>query len=127
MSFDAKAWIAAHEPPSYIAQDGTTHTGKLWSHLEYLKWLKVFASWASTEREDAAYAAELQRLIASMGFTEGVVEEMLGLPSVALEEMMAGFFVLQRAGRKSPPATLEPPLPLPLNPTTGPVSAPSAS
>jgi len=113
MSFDAKAWIAAHEPPTYIDRAGKTHTGRLWSHIEYLKWVQVFVSWRKGELANEAYEGELRKLIESMGFTAGGIDEMIALPSVALEEMLKGFFVLQRkGGEESPVSAASTPAPL---------------
>lgn len=132
MAFDAKAWIAAHEPPTYIDRAGVTHTGRLWSHLQWKKWLGVLVEWdARREREeplsDEQYEAELRQLLSSMEFPEAVVNEMIDLPSVALEQMVQGFFSLQRAGREPRPSTPAPPVPSEKNPTIAPASEPSAS
>jgi hypothetical protein len=120
MSFDAQAWIKAHEPPTYIDRAGVTHTGRLWSHLEYIRWVKVFEKWLTQPETgdaltDDQYETELRRMFSSLGFADEIVEEMINLPSVALEQMAEGFFVCQLAGRQ-PPSTPEPPLPS--NPTT---------
>jgi hypothetical protein len=132
MPFDAKAWIAAHEPPTYIDRAGKTHTGRLWSHLQWKKWLDVLVEWdARRERKeplsDEQYETELRQLLASMAFEPAVVDEMIALPSVALEQMVKGFFALQRAGRDEPPSTPALPAPSPKSPTTAPASEPSAS
>lgn len=128
--FDAQTWLAAHEPPTYIDRAGKTHTGRLWSHLEYTQHVKVLQAWeARREHEEEVpeeqYVAELRRLLESMTFPAAVVTEMLDLPSVALEQMVKGFFVLQRAGADAPPSTPAPPIPS--SPKTAPVSGPSAS
>lgn len=131
--FDAKAWLAAHEPPSYTDRNGKKHIGKHWSHLEYTKWLKVFARWKDPDHPptDEQYATELREMIASHGFTDDVVAEMIELPSVALEDMLKDFFDRQRAGAKSAPSmessTPAPEPRSPSSPTTEPASPPSAS
>jgi len=115
LTFDAQAWIAAHQPPSYKAKDGKEHVGRLWSHLEYLKWLKLFKTWLTDkDRSEEQYEKELRELIGSMGFQDTVVDEMVALPSVALEEMLTGFFALQRSKGDpsvSDSSTPAPPLP----------------
>jgi len=134
--FDAKTWLAAHEPPTYVDRHGQKHVGKLWSHLEYEKWKKVFRGWREHPPADEQYAIELKEMISSMGFTDDVVAEMVELPSVALEEMLKDFFGRQRAGATDAPepesSTPAPPVPSPVvsdqpSPTTGPASTPSAS
>jgi len=132
MSFDAKAWIAAHEPPTYIDRAGKTHTGRLWSHLQWKKWLDVLVEWDARREKgealsDEQYEAELRQLLGSMEFSEPVVNEMLALPSVALEQMVKGFLALQRAGKDAPPSTPAPPAPSEKSPTTAPASSPSVS
>jgi hypothetical protein len=108
VSFDAGVWIAAHEAPTYVGRDGTKHVGKLWSHLEYHRWRKVFKAWKDTPGTDEQYADELKTMIGSMGFTDAVVAEMVDLPWLALEEMLKGFFLLQRKGAdESPSASLD--------------------
>jgi len=135
--FDAQAWIKAHEPPKYKDLSGKEHTGKLWSHPQYVKWQKVFRGWLTRKDEmtDEQYADELKQLLSSMSFNDVVVAEMVALPSVALEELVFGFFGLQRAGAKEfqpqPPASSTPEPPLPSSstpsPTTPPALTPSAS
>lgn len=132
MPFDAKAWLAAHEPPTYIDRDGVTHTGRLWSHLQWKKWLEVLVQWDERREKgeatsDEQYEQELRQLLSSMAFTESVVDEMIGLPSVALEQMVKGFLFLQRAGREPSPSTPALPAPSEKSPTTAPASPPSAS
>lgn len=128
MTFDARAWLAAHKPPVFIDQDGRPFTGRLWSHLEYLKWVQVIRSWS--EQSVESYEKELRRMLASMGFPDEAIDKMLQLPDGALKELTESFFELQEQGRQPAPSTREPPSPsspAPTNPTTGPASTPSAS
>ena len=134
--FDAQAWLAAHEPPTYVDRAGKKHVGTLWSHLEYEKRKKIFRTWRETPPPDEQYARELREMIGSMGFADAIVDEMVELPSVALEEMLKDFFVRQRAGAtdapepdSSTPAPQppSPPASSPPSPTTAPAPTPSAS
>lgn len=111
MPFDARAWIEAHKPPVFVDLDGTTFTGRLWSHLEYVKWLAVRLSWLRGEKTDAEYAKELREMIASMGFSQDAIDRMLKLPAGAFEGLVTDFFVSQQAGRKPAPSTPAPPPP----------------
>jgi len=127
MPFDTRAWVEANSPPVFIDLDGKTYTGRLWSHLEYIKWLRVFQAWVAGDRDEATYEAKLRELIASMGFSEEAIARMLKLPDGAFEGVLADFFDRQRAGRTRSPSTPEPLPPAPTSPTTAPASVPSAS
>lgn len=121
MRFDAKAWIAANTPPTFTdPEDGQVYTGRLWSHLEYLRWLEVFDQWTQGTLED--YEAELTRLLGSMGFASAVVTKMLALPAGAFEGLVADFFGCQKAGR-SPRLTPGSSSPEPSTRPTAPASA----
>ena len=50
MPFDTRAWVEANSPPVFIDLDGKTYTGRLWSHLEYIKWLRVFQAWVAGDQ-----------------------------------------------------------------------------
>lgn len=128
MAFDARVWLAAHKPPVFVDQDGRTYTGRLWSHVEYLKWREVIATWGSESIE--SYETELKRFLGSMGFPDEAVAKMLQLPDGALKELTESFFVLQEQGRPPAPSTpeqLRPSSPAVPGPTTAPPSTPSAS
>lgn len=130
MTFDARAWVEANTPPVFVDLDGRTFTGRLWSHLEYVKWVRVFREWLAGNHDPAGYEKELRDMIASMGFSEEAVDRMLKLPDGAFEGLMKDFFERQRAGRDPAPSTPGPQpqsSPDQTSPTTAPASPPSAS
>jgi hypothetical protein len=126
VTFDSRRWIEAHQPPVFVDVDGRTFTGRLWSHLEYEKWMKVFRDWLTAGSDADDYETKLRELVASMGFSADATNRMLQLPDGAFIELMNSFFVLQRAGRLAP-STPDTRPPLPPSPTTAPASPPSAS
>lgn len=123
MAFDAKAWIAANSPPTFTdPEDGKTYTGRLWSHVEYLRWLEVFEQWTQGTLDD--YEGQLQKLLGSMGFAPAVVTKMIALPAGAFEGLVTDFFDRQKSGRSS---RLTPGTPFPAEATLPPTAPASAS
>lgn len=133
MSFDARRWVEANQPPVFVDLDGATFTGRLWSHVEYLKGMRAFIDLAVVKGDASAfeeYETKLRELIASMGFSKDAADRMLKLPDGAFEGLMKSFFDCQRAGRIRAPSTTEPHSPLnpaAPTPTTPPASESPAS
>jgi hypothetical protein len=127
--YDSRRWIEAHKPPQFVDVDGTTFTGRLWSHVEQVEWKRVFRAWLNGKVDDGAYEGEIKKMLASMGFSDDAVARMLKLPHGAFEELLQDFFVCQGLRRPgaSTPEPLPPSNPEPTSPTTTPASPPSAS
>jgi hypothetical protein len=101
MAFDAQAYRAAYQPPTYRAADGTVHTGKLLSRFEYLA-IKddITALDQGTPEEQEAHARKV--LEAFLPHSNGVVTEILHLPAELFDEVLGDFFGCQK--RPLPPS-----------------------
>jgi hypothetical protein len=102
--FDAKAFLAAWEPPTFVDLDGNKHVGRLWSHKEFLEWLDVFRKWDAGTLEDPEGA--LRKLIESLGLP---AEPVLALPEPALQAALADFFARQKPAALSALTPAAPP------------------
>ena len=62
MRFDAKALVAAFEPPTFVDLDGEVYVGRHLSHVEHSRFLDRFQDWA----KEAPPREEVDKLVLEM-------------------------------------------------------------
>jgi hypothetical protein len=95
MAFDARAFLAAYTAPVYIDRAGAAHTGQILSRFEALAIEDDANTMDQGTMEERRAKAE-RVLTTFLPTAPAAVQEILGLPNAAFEEVMAHFFGCQK-------------------------------
>lgn len=95
----------ALERPTVII-NGVRHEGKILSWLQWQAWEEKLALWAAKAITATDAEADIRGFLEAAGFTQEVVDGLLGLENPIVEQVLADFFDRQR--RLAKPALAEP-------------------
>jgi hypothetical protein len=110
MSYDAREYLNALTPPTFVDQDGGTHVGRILSHhevsvnlvkLQAIALRDVPMNGKSADEIVDAVEATFREILGTM-FDADVVEQVLRLPPEGVQEAMMDFLGSQRRPRPQP-------------------------